>query len=74
MKPGDIVRFINRNHTMYHELSSKVGIVVEVDKSVVQCRPYNQRHHGAKVVVVFENNPPVAYAGYSLEVVRNESR
>ena len=74
MKPGDIVRFINRNHTMYHQLCSKAGIVVEIDESIAYCRPYNQRHYGAKVVVVFENNPPTAYTRYSLEVVKNASR
>ena len=73
MRAGDIVRFINRDHTSYHMLHAKSGIVVEVDKTLSYCRPYNHRHLGAKVVVVFENLPPTAYTEYSLEVV-NEAR
>ena len=70
MKVGDVVRFINRNHTSYPALRSKSGLVVEVDKTLSYCRPYNQRHLGAKVVVVFESTPPSAYTEYSLEVIK----
>ena len=74
VKVGDVVRFINRNHTSYHTLRSKSGLVVEVDETLSYCRPYNQRHLGAKVVVVFESDPPTAYTEYSLEVIKNASR
>ena len=74
MKVGDVVRFINKDHTSYRTLRSKSGLVVEVDKSLSYCRPYNQRHLGAKVVVVFENQPPTAYTEYSLEVIKSASR
>ncbi len=74
MRVGDVVRFINKNHSSYRTLHSKSGLVVEVDKSLSYCRPYNQRYLGAKVVVVFENRPPAAYTEYSLEVIKHASR
>ena len=74
MEVGDVVRFINRTHASYRKLCSKSGLVIEVDKSLSYCRPYNQRHVGAKVVVVFENQPPTAYTEYSLEVIKSASR
>jgi len=69
MNVGNLVRFINKSHTSYHRLQSKWGLVVEVDKSISHCRPYNQRHLGAKVIVVFGSDRPTAYTEYSLEVI-----
>lgn len=73
MNVGDLVRFINANHTSYHRLRSKSGLVLEVDHRASYCRPYNTRHLGAKVTVVFDNEKPAAYTEYSLEVI-NENR
>ncbi len=70
MKVGDVVQFINKDHTSYSTLRAKSGLVVEVDKSLSYCRPYNQRHLGAKVVVVFDDQAPTAYTEYSLELVK----
>jgi hypothetical protein len=73
MKIGDMVRFINKDHTSYLRLQPKLGLVIEIDKSAVHRRPYNQRHLGSKVTVIFGSDRPDAYTEYSLEVV-NENR
>ncbi len=73
MKPGDMVQFINKDHTSYLRLHSKLGLVVAVDKNAALRRPYNQNHLGSKVTVVFGNDRPTAYTEYSLKV-SNESR
>ena len=69
MKVGDLVRFVNQAHYRYHLLSQTPGLVTDIDYSLSHARPFNQRHLGAKVIVVF-GEITTACTEHSLEVIK----
>ena len=70
MKQGDIVRFVEPDHTSYHALKNLVGIIVSVERV---WRPAGAEYLGSKVIVAFGANKPRSFCEYSLEVA-NEDR
>jgi len=69
VKAGDLVRFINQSHNSYFKLERIPGLITDIDYSVCDGKPYNTRHKGPKVVVVF-NGMPIICFGHSLEVIK----
>ena len=69
MKQGDMVRFINENHTSYHSLRDAVGIVLEVDETAKWRRLRLDKYLGAKVMVMFDGQEPRACNEAHLEVI-----
>ena len=69
MKQGDMVRFINENHTSYHSLRDAVGIVLEVDEAAKWRRLRLDKYLGAKVTVMFDGQEPRACNEAHLEVI-----
>ena len=70
MKPGDMVRFVELNHSSYPVLEDLVGIIMSVERV---WRPAGDEYLGAKVIVAFGANKPRSFCEWSLEVV-NEVR
>ena len=66
MKQGDMVRFVEPDHTSYHALKDLVGIIMSVEPV---WRPTGDEHLGSKVIVVFGTNKPRSFCEWSLEVV-----
>ena len=70
MKQGDMVRFVEPDHTSYHALKDLVGIVTSVERV---WRPAGDEYLWSKVIVAFGVNKPRSFCEYSLEVA-NEDR
>ena len=70
MKQGDLVRFVNNDHTQYYSFKDLVGIVTSVERV---WRPAGDEYLGSKVIVAFGTKKPRAFTEYSLEVA-NEDR
>ena len=66
MKQGDMVRFVEPDHTSYHALKDLVGIIISVERV---WRPAGDEYLGSKVIVAFGANKPRSFCEYSLEVV-----
>ena len=66
MKVGDMVRFINNDHTQYYSFRDLIGIVTSVERV---WRPAGDEYLGSKVIVAFGEKKPKAFTEYSLEVV-----
>ena len=69
MKQGDIVRFVEPDHTSYHALKNLVGIIMSVERV---WRPAGDEYLGSKVIVAFGTKKPWAFTEYSLEVVSED--
>ena len=69
MKQGDIVRFVEPDHTSYHNLKNLVGIIMSVERV---WRPAGDEYLGSKVIVAFGTNKPRSFCEYSLEVVSED--
>ena len=70
MKQGDMVRFINNDHTQYYSFKDLVGIVTSFEHV---WRSPGEEYLGAKVIVSFGPDQPRTFTEYSLEVI-SESR
>ena len=66
MNQGDIVRFVEPDHTSYPVLKDLVGIIMSVERV---WRPAGDEYLGSKVIVAFGANKPRSFCEYSLEVV-----
>ena len=66
MKRGDMVRFVEPDHTSYHILKDLVGIIMSVERV---WRPAGDEYLGSKVIVAFGEKKPRPFTEYSLEVV-----
>jgi hypothetical protein len=66
VKRGDMVRFVEPDHTSYYTLKDLVGIVTSVERV---WRPPGDEYLGSKVIVAFGEKKPRAFTAYSLEVV-----
>ena len=66
MKRGDMVRFVEPDHTSYHTLKDLVGIIMSVERV---WRPAGYESLGSKVIVAFGEKKPRPFTEYSLEVV-----
>ena len=70
MKVGDLVRFTNRSHTLYHKYCKDVGLITEIDHIAKYNRGSRQEHLGAKVTVQFtELDKPSVVTEFSLQVI-----
>ncbi len=69
MKQGDMVRFINNDHTQYYSFKDLVGIVTSVERV---WRPAGDEYLGSKVIVAFGTKKPRAFTEYSLEVASED--
>ena len=69
MKQGDMVRFVEPDHTSYHALKNLVGIIISVERL---WRPPGDEYLGSKVIVAFGTNKPRPFCEYSLEVVSED--
>jgi len=69
VKQGDLVRFINENHSSYHRLRDAVGIVLDVDETAKWRRLRLDQYLGAKVTVMFDGQEPRACNEAHLEVI-----
>ena len=69
MKQGDMVRFVEPDHTSYHALKNLVGIIISVERL---WRPPGDEYLGSKVIVAFGTNKPRSFCEYSLEVVSED--
>ena len=69
VKAGHLVRFIDKTHSAYFLLRDHTGLVVKVDQSAADRRPYNTRWLGSKVIVIFDGVER-ACTEYALEIVR----
>jgi hypothetical protein len=70
VKQGDMVRFVEPDHTSYHALKDLVGIIMSVERV---WRPAGDEYLGSKVIAAFGEKKPRAFTEYSLEVA-NEDR
>ena len=66
MKRGDLVRFINNDHTQYYSFKNLVGIVISFENV---WRSPGEEYLGAKVIVSFGPDQPRPFTEYSLEVI-----
>ncbi len=69
MKQGDMVKFVEPDHTSYHALKNLVGIIISVERL---WRPPGDEYLGSKVIVAFGTNKPRSFCEYSLEVVSED--
>ncbi len=69
MKQGDLVRFVNNDHTQYYSFKDLVGIVTSVERV---WRPAGDEYLGSKVIVAFGTKKPRAFTEYSLEVASED--
>ena len=70
MKVGDLVKFTNRSHSLYHKYSKGVGLITEIDHIAKYNRGSRQEYLGAKVTVQFpELDKPSVVTEYSLQVI-----
>jgi len=69
VKQGDLVRFVNNDHTQYYSFKDLVGIVTSVERV---WRPAGDEYLGSKVIVAFGTKKPWAFTEYSLEVVSED--
>lgn len=69
MKSGDLVKFINKNHTSYYAFKDSVGVVLEVDMLAKFNRHTLDQHLGAKVTVAFNNRKPDICSEAHLEII-----
>ena len=69
MKQGDLVKFVNENHTSYQWLRKEVGIVLNIDETARWRRGRLDQHLGAAVMVSFGQRKPVACSESNLEVI-----
>ena len=70
MKVGDLVKFTNRSHSLYHKYSKGVGLITEIDHTANYKRMSRHKYLGAKVTVQFpELDNPSVVTEYSLEVI-----
>ena len=70
MKVGDLVKFTNRNHSLYRKYSKGVGLVTEIDHIAKHNRGSRQEYLGAKVTVQFSGlDKPSVVTEYSLQVI-----
>lgn len=69
MKQGDMVRFVEPDHSSYHALKNLVGIIISVERL---WRPPGDEYLGSKVIVAFGTNKPRSFCEYSLEVVSED--
>ena len=69
MKQGDMVRFVEPDHSSYHALKNLVGIIISVERL---WRPAGDEYLGSKVIVAFGTNKPRSFCEYSLEVVSED--
>jgi len=66
VKQGDMVRFINSDHTQYYSFKDLVGIVTSFEHV---WRSPGEEYLGGKVIVSFGTKKPQAFTEYSLEVI-----
>jgi len=66
VKQGDLVRFINNDHTQYYSFKNLIGIVTSFEDV---WRSPGEEYLGAKVIVSFGPDKPRAFTEYSLEVI-----
>jgi len=69
VKQGDMVRFVEPDHSSYHALKNLVGIIISVERL---WRPPGDEYLGSKVIVAFGTNKPRSFCEYSLEVVSED--
>jgi hypothetical protein len=70
MKVGDLVKFTNRNHSLYRKYSKGVGLITEIDHIAKYNRGSRQEYLGAKVTVQFpELDKPSVVTEFSLQVI-----
>jgi len=69
VKQGDMVKFVEPDHTSYHALKNLVGIIISVERL---WRPPGDEYLGSKVIVAFGTNKPRSFCEYSLEVVSED--
>ena len=53
MKVGDLVKFTNRSHSLYHKYSKGVGLVTEIDHIAKSNRGSRKEYLGDKVTAQF---------------------
>ena len=66
MRRGDLVRFINNDHTQYYSFKNLIGIVTSFEDV---WRSPGEEYLGAKVIVSFGTKKPQTFTEYSLEVI-----
>ena len=70
MKVGDLVKFTNRNHSLYYKYSKDPGIIVDIDYNANYNRMSRHKYLGAKVTVQFPAlDRPSVVTEYSLQAI-----